>query len=517
MKFDPTMLNIGREKQIFIDDLVIESVENISRTWHQPVKTEENPLLVKDKPWEHMTYFSCNTWHVVRDPKDNLFKCWYTDWNKPDIKADDTAVGKSVFNILYAESEDGIVWRKPVFDIHQVDGEKTNVVIPNAYNLGIIFDQHEKDENKRFKGIYTQFSPGEDDVADVVAATSGDGIHWTTYDTVPVLGRSGSKLDDVVIIHYDPVSRIYVMNTRHYDMYAVARNLKNPVVGHWSPPYYPLDWSRNNKRRIWQSESADFIHWGELYTALSPEDGLDDLDETFYGLSQYPVGGVTLGFLNVHNYVANDLYVRLVYSRNGKTWEHLNKRQPFLTASGEDGKWEQFMVTVPSKPIEVGDELFVFFGGSRNHHDWWITGAREGLEVPEAHDKSKVEYALGLAKLRLDGFVSLDAGQARPGIMVTRPLISEGTSLQINARCLNGGSISAEIVDVYDNVLPGFSKQECDVFTGDNVHHTFSWKGKTEIPVGSINRAEYPKPEIQRFRKIRFYMEKAELYSFTLA
>ena len=515
MKFDPTMLNIGKEKQIFVDDLVIESVENICRTWHQPVKTKENPVLVKDKPWEHVTYFSCNTWQVIRDPKDNLFKCWYTDWNKPDIKPDEPAIGKSIYHILYAESEDGIVWRKPVFDIHRENGEETNVVIPNAYNLGLVFDPGEEDVNKRFKGIYTQFTPGENDVADVVAAFSKDGIHWTTYDSPPVLGRSGSKLDDVVITHYDPVSRIYTINTRHYDMYAVARNLKNPVVGHWSPPYYPLDWSRNNKRRIWQSESADFIHWGELYPVLSAEDGLDDLDETFYGLCQYPVGSVNLGFLNIHNYVPNTMNVRLVYSRNGKTWEHLNKRQPFISPGGEEN-WDQYMVTIPSKPIEVGDELFVFFGGSKNHHDWWITGAREGLEVPEANDQSKVEYALGLAKLRLDGFVSLDAGPARRGIFITRPLISDGTSLQVNARCHGGGSISAEIVDVHDNVLPGFSREECDVFTGDNVRHTFTWKGRKEIPVDSISRADYPKPELGRIRKIRFYMDKAELYSFTL-
>ena len=514
MKFDPTMLNIGRVKQIFVDDLVIESAENIRRTWHQPVKIKENPVLTKDKPWEHVTYFSCNTWQVIRDPEDNLFKCWYTDWNKPDIKPGEPAIGKSIYHILYAESEDGIVWRKPLFDIHKDNGKATNVVIPNAYNLGLVFNPHEKDENKRFKAIYTQFSPGEDDVADVVAAFSGDGIHWTIYDSPPVLGRSGSKLDDVVIAHYDPVSRIYIINTRHYDMYAVARNLKSPVVGHWSPPYYPLDWSRNNKRRIWQSESADFIHWGELYPVLSAEDGLDDLDETFYGLCRYPVGSINIGFLNVHRYVPNDLYVRLVYSRDGKNWEHLNKRQPFISPSGEEN-WEQYMVTIPSKPIEVGDELFVFYGGSRNHHDWWITGAREGLDVPEAHDLSKVEYALGLAKLRLDGFVSLDAAHPRPGILITRPLISEGTSLQVNALCKENGSISAEIVDIYDNVIPGFSREECDVFTGDDVRHTFSWKGKTKIPVGSTTRVEYPKPEIDRIRKIRFYLENAQLYSFT--
>jgi len=101
------MLNIGTDRQVFADDLVIESAENVCRTWHQPVRAREGPVLRKDRPWEHITYFSCNTWQVVRDPADGVFKCWYTDWDKPEVRPGDTAVGKSTFHILYAESEDG--------------------------------------------------------------------------------------------------------------------------------------------------------------------------------------------------------------------------------------------------------------------------------------------------------------------------------------------------------------------------------------------------------------------------
>ena len=515
MIHDATMLNVGLAKQVFVDDLVIESAENVCRTWHQPVRVGESPVLHKDQPWEHIAYFSCNTWQVIRDPRDGLFKCWYTDWDKPEVRPDDSAMGMSVFHILYAESEDGIHWRKPTLGILRVAGQDTNVVIPNAYNLGLVLDPHEEDESRRFKGLYTQYAPGEEG-ATMAAATSGDGIHWTTTEQRPTLGRQGFRLDDVVILHYDPFGRLFVMNTRHYDMYAVARNLKNPTVGQWCPPYYPLDWRRVNKRRIWQSESSDLIHWTEPYPALTPEDGLDGLDECFYGLCQLPVGNVTLGFLNIYDYVPNTMCVRSVYSRNGKTWEHLNKRQPFLSPRGE-GTWDAYMVTIPSKPVEVGDELYVFHGGSRNHHDWWITGAREGLTAPEATDMSQVEYALGLAKLRLDGFVSLDAGPARRGILVTRPLISGGTELVVNARCKEGGSIAAEIVDVHDEVFPGFSREECDAFSGDSVRHTVSWQGRTELPAVPTGRAAYPDPEMLRFRKIRFYMENAELYSFTIA
>ena len=515
MLYDPTMLNIGCSKQLFIDDLIIESVENVCRTWHEPVKAAESPVLKKDKPWEHITYFSCNTFQVIRDPKNGVFKLWYTDWDKPEIRAHEAAMGQSKFSILYAESEDGIRWHKPAFDIFKIGGQPTNIVIPNAYNMGLVLDPHEIDGSRRFKGLYTEFLPGGD-VEGVVAATSGDGIRWNRLNEKPIMGRSGSRLDDVLILNYDPFGRLFIMNTRHYDMYAVARNLENPTIGQWSPPYYPLDWKKVNKRRIWQAESGDLIHWTDPYAAVVPEDGEDDLDETFYGLVQFPVGNLTMGMLNSYHYTPNTMRVRLMYSRNGKVWQHLNKRQPFL-APGGDGEWDAYMVTIPTKPIEVDDELFLFHGGSRNHHDWWITGAREGLAVPEATDITKVNYSLGLAKLRLDGFCSLDAGPARRGIFITRPLISDGTKLVVNARCHPGGSIAAEVVNVKDEVFPGYSRQDCDVFTGDSTKHVFSWKGKEELPSAAKDRADYPKAEIARFRKIRFYMEKCELYALTLA
>jgi len=210
------------------------------------------------------------------------------------------------------------------------------------------------------------------------------------------------------------------------------------------------------------------------------------------------------------------MVARLVYSRDGKSWHHLNKRRPFLLPTGE-GHWDAHMVTLSHGPIEVDDQLFIYYGGAINHHDWWITGDREKLQVPEVLDRRNVNYAMGLAKLRLDGFVSLDAKTPRRGILITRPLISQGTQVTINARCRDGGSIAAEVVNLRDEVFPGYSRQECDVFRGENVRHVISWKGKTELPPVSKYKAYYPNPEFERYRKFRFYMDNVELYSMTVS
>jgi len=174
------------------------------------------------------------------------------------------------------------------------------------------------------------------------------------------------------------------------------------------------------------------------------------------------------------------------------------------------------MVTISHGPIEVGDELYIYHGGAINHHDWWITGEREGLQEPEVLDRKNVNYALGLVKLRLDGFASLDARTPRRGILITRPLISDGTQLMVNARCQAGGSICAEIVNLRDEVFPGYSREDCVVFQGDDVRHVFSWKGNSNLPPARTRKADYPQPEFERYRKIRFYVDRAELYSLTI-
>lgn len=524
MHYDATMLDIGREKQVFVDDLIIESAEHVCRTWHEPVRATDAPVIVSDKPWEHITYFTLNGWQVIRDSSDGLFKCVYqtlehTPPNAGNPQESNSPLGRIVLQILYAESEDGIHWRKPAFDIHKVNGENTNIIIPDGMNISFVLNPHEPDNSKRFKGHYLSYATKGDDEGDrLVAVTSGDLIHWTALPERPVFGNAGSLLGDSNELRYDPAGRLYVLSMRHYDIQAIPTNLNNPVLKEWSicPPYYPLDWVRANKRRVWQAESSDLIHWSEPYSILTPEDGEDNLDETFYGFCQFQIGSVFMGFLPILDYVSNTMRTRLVYSRNGKTWHHLNKRQPFMAPRGE-GKWDTYMVTLSHAPVEVGDELYIYFGGASNHHDWWITGAREGLQVPEATDRSRVNYALGLAKLRLDGFVSLDARAPRRGILITRPLISGGMQLVVNARCREGGSLAAEVVNMRDEVFPGYSRQECDVFQGDNVRHVFSWKGKTELPPVSTRRADYPKPEFERYRKFRFYMDNVEVYSLTIS
>jgi hypothetical protein len=145
--------------------------------------------------------------------------------------------------------------------------------------------------------------------------------------------------------------------------------------------------------------------------------------------------------------------------------------------------------------------MWFYYGGAINHHDYWFS--HDDVDFPEARDLKYVEHGLGLAKLRLDGFVSASSF-AREGILVTRPVKSNGGRLVINAECRTGGSIVAELADLEDNVLSGFNKGACEPFVGNAVNHELRWRNQPRISADAG-------------LKVRFFLRNADLYSFRIA
>ena len=212
-----------------------------------------------------------------------------------------------------------------------------------------------------------------------------------------------------------------------------------------------------------------------------------------------------LGILNILREVDNPMEMELLYSRDGKQWKWFPQRQP-LIPRGAEGSYDCYMVETPNQPLVVGDEIWIYYGGGSVHHDWWIFGQGEGLDLPEVKDPKYAQdgHHLCLATLRLDGWVSLDA-TVREGFVETKPLYSNGAHLFINARCHSDGFVAVEVMDNWDNVWEGYARQDCRPFTGDSVHHKFSWSGGDAVNM------------VPGIIKLRFHLRNAELYSFQFA
>ena len=503
-KLDAAMLHISRNRQLFLDSLILEQVQDVTRTLHRPQKVAENPLVSADQPWEGVTYFACNTFQVVYDAKDDRFKCLYTDWHwdaKEYAKRrnwHDTDI--SLLRQAYAESGDGLRWTKPVLGRVQENGQDTNLVwgggeIGTVYCNAVIEDPHAAAEDKRWKCLYVHDAPG---IHTIEAGYSANLIDWTPYPSLPVFGTR-TYLNDVMTIAYDPYARLFILMTREPIQAYVPPLPGNPHSdSSFFSPHYPHDITRMNKRRIWQCLSADFLHWSHPYITFQPDEN-DNLDDSFYGMHQFFVGGQRIGFVNVLHEASNTMDVRLAHTRDGHTWNWIS-REPWLR-TGPPGSHEENMVVIPTAPIVRGKEIYIFYGGSRNHHDWWMTGVAEDLEAPEATDPGQVGYYLCLAKLRLDGFASLDTSPVRDGYVTTRPLFHQGDRLFINAITATDGFVRIKLTDASNQPVEGYDFEDCDAFCGNDVHHAVSWSGLRQVPNDGMYR-------------VHFHMRKASLYAF---
>ncbi len=519
---DSVYLRVGNRRQFFFDDLLLEQTQNLTRRFHSPQPAGDRPVLSKDRPWEHVLYFSCNTWNVIRDPRDGLFKCWYEDWQIDNlggaiawVRQSDNKLCLNLHRswpsrVLYAQSSDGISWKKPELGIVTENGHRTNVVLGGPDPIGpahcayVLLDTLEKDDSRRYKVIFENMASQEADDqggGTFRSAYSNDGIHWKVHPEPVRYGQCGSVAGDVVTVSIEPESGIYRLNGRHPMMCSnVVQDLRNPTDGGWIAPSYPHRFGQENRRRIYRTESRDMIHWSTPAPLVVPEHDTDNIDDEFYGMEQFQVGDDWLGLLNVLHNTDNTMDVQLAYSRNGRDFKRIRPGQPWL-GRGAEGSWNPHMSTVCSKPIVVDDDLYVYHGGANVHHDWWMVGLPEGLGVPESGNLAAVNYALGLAKMKRDRFVSLAAGPARTGILVTRPIFPAGDGLIVNVKCHHGGRLQAAIADGHGKVISGFERENCRTVVTDAVSCQLIWRGQSKLPTGN-------------FLKLHFFMRHAELFSF---
>ena len=514
-----TPVNIGRQTQLFFDNWIIEMTHYTTRKLHQPERCPE-PILKKDRPWEVLPHFRSSTWNVCFDSQEDLYKCWYEDmgwdyegWMGRSPNSDSNKPYPQTLNnrYLYAESKDGISWEKPELDYRQMDSQKTNICLGNeeigkVHCCSVLQDPIDKDPRKRFKALF--WGMRNNAIGQFTAAYSADGRKWTLYDEPVKIGvQSGHVTGDVLNLQADPASGEYWLDTR--SPIVVERFLKprNPYPACYTAfPQYPSDPWRITVRNISSTLSDNILQWPEMRQMLIPDDEDDNLDFDYNGLVRFRVGDLWLAFVSVLRRVANTVEIHLMYSRDGFNWKRTGEHDPFMPPRGE-GFWDAYMTETSCPPMMVAEEMRIYYAGANVHHDIWSFGEKEGLKHPEVGPGwGGGRTALGLARMRPDGFVSLDA-DIRHGIVITRPFVSDGEKLIVNAECGEEGYLEVELVDANDDTVTGYERADCDTFTGDCCKHVVTWKGKGQLP----------RDVIAAGAKLRFYNKKCSLYSFTIA
>ncbi len=445
---------VGKNHQLFLDDSLIENLDQVERIVNQPNKYHENPVLTYDRPWEGNCVI---TWgSVLYDAKEKQFKVWYEVYKKFPPKGEDSTL------ICYATSRDGIHWEKPNLGLFQFRGSMENNIVfggnvdspvvmanprptPEAKYLLFWHNWHDRTVDKNAPDYK---KPG------IRSATSPDGIHWTRVPGIRV--ESGDRF----AAGYDSLREKF---------YIVTRTPK----------------SNTRTAALWESEDGvKFNVAKEILLA----DQSDPPETQIYGLIPFHYEGLHIGFLEPFYIPLRKLDTQLVYSRDGVDWRRACDRQTFLPW-GPPGSWDQAWVT-PSHngPIRVGDKLYIFYQGRSTLH--WA-------EKPFGHIGS-----VGLAFLRPDGFVSIET-QWNEGSVTTVPVKLEGKTLHVNAMA-RPGTVRAEVLDQQGKVIDGFSKDDCQAMRmTDSLDQILTWKNHKTLDTLAGKTV-----------RLKFYVQGAKLYSF---
>ena len=480
-------LEIGQEKQLFIDDYIIESFEGVSKTLNQPVKYETNPVLPSvptgEPSWEAGMHMCFTT--ILFDEDQQQYKMWYSLYGP----ADESTV------LAYATSSDGLTWHKPSLGIVHDRGVKENNIIleHEALECGVFKDPHETDPAKQFKMLFKA-------AKGVRAAYSADGLHWKDYNNGQGVIYHPPGHDAQSVPYWDEDLNKYVAIIR--DRTGMIKDVRPKMVTDpWARKVYGKLYGGPKKdrvpenhslRRVGQVESEDFVHWTPMRTVVAADDDDPLHRDQFYNMQVILYEGLRVGLLTVfsYDYERPRGGVQLTYSRDGMNWQRGANRAVFLPTSERPGDFDWGFIWPVQGPLIVGDEIWIYYIG-------W--GADHNSELPPG--VTKFASGLGLAKLRLDGFVSVDADESE-GTLTTKTFTWRGTELVINADA-GSGQVLVEIVAADGKPIAGFGKQDCDPLQADRVRHAVAWTGKRDVSSLAGQAV-----------KLKFYLRKAKLFSF---
>ena len=455
----PAVIPIDLGRQLFVDYFLIEDTD-LRRHFHPAEPYAANPVLRPDRPWERYRNrgeamaFSDGVWY---DPLDRYFKAWY-------VAGEDKATA-------LARSVDGVHWEKPLYDV--VPG--TNIVFVGERDSGVVWlDQEEKNPQRRFKFVYSHRQDKPLSLYD-----SADGIHWGKEVALsPPMG-------DRTTAFWNPFRHVWVLSLRtsgpgprpveHYklpgDAVRMRHYLENPDLAaalRWAPGE-PVPWI-----------GADRLD--PVRVDLGIRDELYNLDGVGYE-------SVLLGLFSIwHGQRERTVAdkpddIAVGFSRDGFHWDR-PYRSAFIPLSEDPSAWNHSNVqSVGGCCLVVGDRLYFYMSG------------RAGAPLGPG------DNATGLATLRRDGFVSMDA-DSRAGFLTTRAVRFHGRYLFVNVASADG-ELRAEVLDASNRPIAPFTLENCSPVRVDNTLQAVGWKGGDDLSA----LAGQPV-------KFRFHLRDGSLYSF---
>ena len=309
-------LLLDSTKQLFVDDVLIESMEGLTREFHGVSKHPDNPLLVPETAWE-----TGGTWYVPYNvlwevPGEKL-RTWYGSYRRSENKLTYTCV---------ADSTDGIHWNRLSLGSFDFEGSTDNNIVWAGRGIKVNYDPRDPDPARRYKGMMR--SNG------FTAMYSPDGLDWTIASEPAV-----SQAYDATSFHWNPVEEKWFASVKIW---------------------------HDGKRARGYAESVDFDQWTDTYLMLR-EDERDQPEDQLYSMWVCRYESVFIGLLKAFHVATDRCDVQLAFSRNAKHWER-PWREAFIDCSPVKGAYDYGNLDPVADPIPMGDELWIYYGGRSLEH-----------------------------------------------------------------------------------------------------------------------------------------------------
>lgn len=503
----------GTWKQLFVDDRDIERRPGTSLVMNPPYQ-DHVPVFEPETQWENLRIHPYST--ILKE--DGRYRLWYAanEWIAPpgmklpdSGRADDAGIlwKHSVSRLCYAESDDGVNWHRPNLGLVNHQGScDNNILGPNHHDLrcdvspgwygGTVFIDPIAPPEARYK-LWSEVRIGHAhkpwrDVSGLRGLVSPDGLRWT-FGEGGIVPTDADTLNvcfwDDRIEKYVGYSRLWT-NDERGDFYRAVRRLESPDFVQWEETGVAIqsdEIDRSLPVKSGRGENSQIMdyHGNCVFKYPDANDFYFALPEVWWhwGNNPFPTEGKIQERMGGF---PDKVDVQLMTSRDGIQWNKPGGRLPFLRL-GPPGSQDYKMIYAFTRPVPVGDELWVYYGG-------FPLGISEGV--------ARKRGAYFRARLRMDGFTSADAGYTG-GELVTKPLTFEGDQLVLNVDTSAGGSARVELTEPDGGPIKGFTLGDADEINDNAIKIPATWNGYTDLS------AIQGKPV-----RLRFVMRSCKLYSF---
>jgi hypothetical protein len=449
---------IGDRRELFVDDLMVDSMKKVTLKMHEPVRREVS--ITFDKPWEG----NGGGYTTVFQDGDK-YRMYYHAWQIP---GSDPRHPAHPLVIACAESLDGIKWTRPNLGLFEYDGSKENNIVLNdikgteCHDLSPFIDANPKATPE---GKYKAVSFGHGyKPRGLWAFQSPDGVRWTAMQDGPVYTQGA--FDTQNIAYWSEQEGRYVMYYRVF-----------------------VDGVRHIERAV----SDDFINWTRE-GLLDFGDGGPTPTEQFY-VNQikpyYRAPHILIGF--PARYCERGSTV----STDQLPEQEYRKHRGTSAARYGYAVTDSVMITSrDGKRFRRSNEPFLR-PGLRTRYNWSYGDnyiAWHVVETGPTDDDTPREISLYATEgyftqnfsrirrytLRIDGFVSAHASHD-PGELITKPFTFDGKRLSFNFGTSAPGYVKVELQTAEGKPIAGFTEAEADILFGDSLDRTVSWKGKQDL------------------------------------